>query len=91
MKLWDTKTLAPRGVLKGHKRGVWSVEFSPIDRCAITGSADRTIKVWSLVDHTCLKTFEGHGASVLKTACLRNGLQVRSPTHKGRSSQYIRL
>lgn len=32
VKLWDAKDLSPRGVLKGHRRGVWSIDFSPIDR-----------------------------------------------------------
>lgn len=43
------------GVCKGHKRGVWSVKFSPTDRVVVSGAADRTIRVWSLDDFTCLK------------------------------------
>lgn len=43
------------GVCKGHKRGVWSVKFSPADRVVVSGAADRTIRVWSLDDFTCLK------------------------------------
>jgi U3 small nucleolar RNA-associated protein 13 len=47
--------LRPLGVCKGHKRGVWSVKFSPVDRVVVSGAADRTIKLWSLDDFTCLK------------------------------------
>lgn len=43
------------GVCKGHKRGVWSVQFSPIKRLLATGSGDKTIKLWNLQDFSCLK------------------------------------
>ncbi|CAO1622308.1 unnamed protein product [Parajaminaea phylloscopi] len=59
-------TLKPLAVLKGHKRGVWSVAFSPVDPALLTTSGDRTAKLWSLKDFTCVKTFEGHSHSVLK-------------------------
>jgi U3 small nucleolar RNA-associated protein 13 len=35
-----------------------------------TGSGDKTIKVWSLSDYSCLLTFEGHTNSVLKVIWL---------------------
>jgi U3 small nucleolar RNA-associated protein 13 len=67
------------GVLRGHKRGVWTVKFAPKDSQApgsgnkgliATGSGDKTIKVWSLDDYSCLLTLEGHSNSVLKLAWL---------------------
>lgn len=50
-----TASLALLGTFKGHKRGVWSVKFSPADQCLATASGDRTIKLWSLSDFTCIK------------------------------------
>ena len=47
--------LAQIGILKGHKRGVWTVRFSPVERVIATGSGDRTVKLWSLDDWGCLK------------------------------------
>jgi U3 small nucleolar RNA-associated protein 13 len=64
-------------VLRGHKRGVWSVQFSPVDQCVLTGSGDATVRLWQLTDGACLKTFEGHGASVLRAAFISAGTQVR--------------
>lgn len=43
------------GVCKGHKRGLWSVRFSPTDKAVVSGAADRTVRLWSLDDFTCLK------------------------------------
>lgn len=48
-------SLALLGTFKGHKRGIWSVKFSPADQCVATASGDRTIKLWSLADFTCVK------------------------------------
>ena len=50
----------------GHKRGVWSVDFSPVDKVLVSAAGDASLKVWSVSDFSCLQTFEGHGASVLK-------------------------
>ncbi|KAM0789231.1 hypothetical protein ACM66B_000074 [Microbotryomycetes sp. NB124-2] len=66
------------GTFKGHKRGVWTVKFSPTDQCLATGSGDRTIKLWNLTDFTCIKTFEGHSNSVLRVDFLTRGMQLSS-------------
>jgi len=67
------------GVLRGHKRGVWTVKFASKDTQApnsgnkgliATGSGDKTVKIWSLADYSCLLTLEGHSNSVLKLAWL---------------------
>lgn len=48
-------SLSLLGTFKGHKRGVWTVKFSPADQVLATGSGDRTIKLWNLSDFTCVK------------------------------------
>lgn len=84
VKIWSTEEGEVLGVLRGHRRGVWSVKFAPKDTPTIigengpaagkglilTGSGDKTIKIWSLSDYSCLRTFEGHTNSVLKVAWL---------------------
>ncbi|GAA5953155.1 hypothetical protein JCM21900_006123 [Sporobolomyces salmonicolor] len=75
--------LAHLGTFKGHKRGVWSVKFSPVDQCIATASGDRTIKLWSLADFTCVKTFEGHANSVLRVDFLTRGMQLASAASDG--------
>lgn len=81
VKIWSIEYGETIGVLRGHKRGVWSVAFSPqgtnlqISGAAsgssargyiVTGSGDKTVKIWSLSDYSCLVTLEGHTNSVLK-------------------------
>ncbi|EGX94925.1 small nucleolar ribonucleoprotein complex subunit [Cordyceps militaris CM01] len=84
VKIWSVAEGEVQGILRGHKRGVWSVRFSPVNLPALqsddgpvtgkgvvlTGSGDKSIKLWSLADYTCIRTFEGHSNSVLKVAWL---------------------
>lgn len=85
IKIWSLEDGSVTGILRGHKRGVWSVKFSPAATPAISlaeggsssnrgllvsGSGDKTVKVWSLSTYTCLLTFEGHSNSVLKVMWL---------------------
>ena len=43
------------------------------DHCA---AGDKTLRLWALGDGSCLKTFEGHTASVLRLNFLSAGTQV---------------
>ncbi|THH30480.1 hypothetical protein EUX98_g3691 [Antrodiella citrinella] len=52
--------------LSGHTDSVYCLEFDSSK--IITGSRDKTIKVWSLKTGKCLATFSGHNGSVL---CLK--------------------
>lgn len=85
VKIWSTEEGEVQGILRGHRRGVWSVAFAPKDTPSIsgengpagssrglvlTGSGDKTVKIWSLNDYSCLRTLEGHTNSVLKVVWL---------------------
>ncbi|TKA67995.1 hypothetical protein B0A55_08614, partial [Friedmanniomyces simplex] len=99
VKIWDTETGEAIGVLRGHKRGVWSVAFSPSGTPAlitsesggassakgmvVTGSGDKTVRIWSLSDYSCLRTFEGHANSVLKVVWLPAPKAGRSKGGRG--------
>jgi U3 small nucleolar RNA-associated protein 13 len=86
VKIWDSEAGEVQGILKGHRRGVWTVRFAPAETpliqgddgpvsgrgAVLTGGVDKTIKLWNLADYSCLRTFEGHSHSVLKVAWLNN-------------------
>lgn len=71
------------GTCKGHKRGVWTVRFGRAERVLATGSGDKMVKLWSLDDYSCLKTFEGHTNSVLRVDFLNAGMQLVSSASDG--------
>ena len=71
------------GTCKGHKRGVWCVRFGKAERVLATGSGDKTVKLWSLDDFTCVKTFEGHTNSVLRVDFINAGMQMVSSASDG--------
>jgi U3 small nucleolar RNA-associated protein 13 len=71
------------GTCRGHKRGVWAVRFGRTERVLATGSGDKTVKLWSLDDFSCVKTFEGHTNSVLRVDFISMGMQLVSSAADG--------
>ncbi|EKD20611.1 WD repeat domain 5B [Drepanopeziza brunnea f. sp. 'multigermtubi' MB_m1] len=51
-------------ILKGHRKGVSQVRFSPDGRWIASCSADGTIKVWDATNGQHMRTMEGHLAGV---------------------------
>ena len=45
----------------GHSNSVRSVAFSPDSRFVLTGSVDKTARLWDLATGRELQRFEGHG------------------------------
>ncbi len=74
--MWNSADLSLKGVLKGHKRGVWDCQFSKFDRVIATCSGDKTIKLWSLGDYSCVRTFQGHSSGTLRVRFLSAGMQL---------------
>ncbi|KAI9815838.1 MAG: U3 small nucleolar RNA-associated protein 13, partial [Phylliscum demangeonii] len=80
VKVWSVDGGEVQGVLRGHRRGVWSVRFAPKAAPSLgyggsrglllTGSGDKTVKIWSVADYSCLRTLEGHTNSVLRVVWL---------------------
>jgi U3 small nucleolar RNA-associated protein 13 len=98
VKIWSLDEGETIGLLRGHRRAVWSVKFCPPTvtasavggeagtkggKMVVTGSTDKTVKLWSLVDYSCLKTFEGHTNSIQRAIWISGGLQVASAGNDG--------
>lgn len=52
----DEKT----AILRGHSSAVYGASFSPDNRFALTGSADSTVRLWSLASKSNLAIYRSH-------------------------------
>lgn len=52
--------------LVGHTDAIKSISFSHDNQFLVSGSIDKTVKVWSMTDHKLIETFNGHTAGVNK-------------------------
>ena len=64
--------------LSGHLKGVTAVAFSPDGNYLVSGSKDKTIKVWELDTGKVLRTIEGHKKIVNSVAVSNDGKYVVS-------------
>ena len=59
--------------LEGHTDRVWAVAVSPDGRFIVSGSDDRTVKVWELESGRLLRSLEGHTGRVRAVAVSPDG------------------
>ncbi|KAF8860751.1 WD40 repeat-like protein [Acephala macrosclerotiorum] len=74
-------------ILRGHKKGVAQVRFSPDGRWIASCSADGTIKVWDAATGKHMRTLEGHLAGVSTIAWSSDSNTIAS----GSDDKTIRL
>jgi WD40 repeat protein len=70
-----------------HSDLVWSVAFSPDGRTALSGSGDKTIKLWDVATERLLRTFTGHSDRISSVAFSPDGRTFLS----GSRDQTIKL
>ena len=73
--------------LTGHADTVWSVTMSPDGKTLISGSADKTIKLWDLATRRELATLTGHADPVWSVTVSPDGKTLAS----GSGDKTIRL
>ena len=65
-------------VLDGHNASVLALAFAPTGRHVVSGSADRTLKVWDPKAGRVLGTMAGHSGRIVSVAVSPDGNQVVS-------------
>ena len=73
---WRLQTHRAVMTLRGHEDGVSSVAFSPDGQRIVTGSLDRTAKVWDAASGRELLTLKGHGGAVNSVAFSPDGQRI---------------
>ena len=71
--------------LRGHGEWIYSVAFSPDGQRIVTGSYDKTAKVWDSVGGKELLTLRGHGDRVVSVAFSPEGLRLVTGSMDGTS------
>ena len=64
--------------LEGHSNFVSSVSFSPNGNSIVSGSNDKTIKIWGNFSGSLLKTLEGHSNGVNQISISADGTLIIS-------------
>ena len=59
--------------LEGHTESVYSICVSPDGSYIISGSADKTIKIWDTKTKQLLNTLEGHTDTVYSVCVSQDG------------------
>src|SRR5262249_58045589 len=65
-------------VLAGHTDPVYAVDFTPDGAQIVTGSFDKTLKLWDAATTKPIRTFSGHTALVLTVAVSTEGSRIAS-------------
>jgi WD40 repeat protein len=73
-----TQAMYTMVVLKGHRKWVRAVDFSPDGALAVSASGDHTVRVWDLATEKTRHEFIGHTNEVFATSFSSDGLYVLS-------------
>ncbi|KAG2126054.1 hypothetical protein DEU56DRAFT_743233 [Suillus clintonianus] len=76
VRMWDPRSGKRTGKLVGHTDNIRAILMSEDARYLLTGSADASIKLWSLSSQRCLHTFAYHTDSVWSLHSTHPSLEV---------------
>jgi WD40 repeat protein len=70
-------------VLEGHAAGVPSVAFVGEGKVLVSGSEDKTVKLWNVADGKEIATLKGHAGGIQSVAATRDGKLIASADDTG--------
>lgn len=92
-RLWNAQTggelvrfepvFSGEDLVSGHANSITAVGFSPDGEQFVTGSDDRTVKLWSTAGGTEIRTFSGHTDRVTSVAFSPDGTRLISGSLDG--------
>ncbi len=83
--LWDVNTpSAPLHVMEGHKSAVQSLAMSPREPYLVSGSADKTVRLWNLETLQSRRRYRGHRDFITALAFAGDGKLFAAAALDGR-------
>ncbi|MGH0135551.1 UNVERIFIED_CONTAM: hypothetical protein FKN15_066159 [Acipenser sinensis] len=82
--LWATDHYQPLRIFSGHLADITCTRFHPNSNYVATGSADRTIRLWDVLNGNCIRIFTGHKGPIHCLAFSPNGKFLASGATDGR-------
>lgn len=74
--LWATDHYQPLRIFAGHLADVTCTRFHPNSNYIATGSADRTIRLWDVLNGNCVRIFTGHKVKADHLQCESDFISV---------------
>lgn len=68
-RLWATDHYQPLRIFAGHLADVTCTRFHPNSNYIATGSADRTVRLWDVLNGNCVRIFTGHKVKAHYSLC----------------------
>ncbi len=73
---WQRQTHLQIETFRGHSAAICGVAFAPDGKRIVTGSYDKTAKVWEAATGRLLHTLEGHGNRIVAVAFSPDGRRI---------------
>jgi len=83
VRLFRASDGGPLGTLRGHKRFVMCLAFSPDGKLLASGAADATVRIWSLSDRRALQVLNQHTGRIRTLAFSRDAQVLASGDEGG--------
>lgn len=82
-RVYDGALALQRDVKGAHEAEITSLQFFPSGEVLLSASADMRLKLWSVLDGSCPRTFIGHRSAVTDTCLIDRGRNFLSSSTDG--------